>query len=161
MSVKIKDSDGKEISLGALLQKFSGMPDKLMNNALKAGVRAAANVVKQEAQLQAPRKSGKLAKSIKVKSRRTSNKNIVRFDVATSVYYANFIEYGASPHLIKLKNKKLLAANGTIFGTKTAHAGISAKPFMRPALDTKEGEVMPTIAVKINERLDKIARGGE
>jgi HK97 gp10 family phage protein len=161
MGVEIKDSDGKNIDLGRLLKKFEGMPEKLMNNALKAGVRAAAAEVRNEARMLAPRKTGKLAKSIHVKLRRSSNKNVIRFSVSTGKFYARFIEFGASPHQIALLNKKLLSSNDIAYGGKVNHPGLTPKPFMRPALDIKESKIVGIVAKKIEERVARLAEGKE
>jgi len=54
-----------------------------------------------------------------------------------NVEYAEAIEYGVDPHVIKVKNKKVLAneKKGLIFGKSVMHPGQEAQPFMRPALD--------------------------
>jgi len=54
-----------------------------------------------------------------------------------NVEYAEAIEYGVDPHVIKVKNKKVLAnkKKGQIFGKQVMHPGQEAQPFMRPALD--------------------------
>lgn len=161
MGVKF-ETDGKNVDLSALLDRFDNLPANLMTNALKAGVRAAATAVKKEAQTLAPKKTGKLAKSLSVKLRRTNSKAVIRFSVTAGKFYARFIEFGASPHLIELyskRDKKVLASGKEIFGKEVNHTGVKPKPFMRPALDAKESEVIPIIAAKITERLDKLAKG--
>jgi len=45
-------------------------------------------------------------------------------------------EYGAEPHLIRIRNKKVLYNHETdeFFGPEVHHPGNAAQPFMRPAL---------------------------
>ena len=50
--------------------------------------------------------------------------------------YPTYIEFGTAPHVISIKNKKVLAdGKGKFFGKKVNHPGTQAKPFLRPALD--------------------------
>lgn len=45
-------------------------------------------------------------------------------------------EYGSEPHIIEVRNKKVLADKeaGEFFGKVVHHPGNAAQPFMRPAL---------------------------
>jgi len=44
---------------------------------------------------------------------------------------AKFIEFGTPPHIIKVKNKKVLSDGKRIFGTKVNHPGTHPFPFIR------------------------------
>lgn len=159
MSLLLKDANDKKISVGQLFKKFNDFPDKARDNALRAGVRSAAVVVQKEARILAPKKTKNLMKSIKVKARRTQDKNVVRFSVtagSNKAFYAHMIEFGISPHLIKIKNKKLLSKLTKTFGTKVEHPGVKPKPFMRPAVDNTENKIVDTIAKTLQKRLDKL-----
>lgn len=48
--------------------------------------------------------------------------------------YAIHVEFGTKPHIIRIKDKKVLASKGQFFGTEIKHPGTEAQPFMRPAL---------------------------
>lgn len=54
----------------------------------------------------------------------------------TKVEYALDVEFGTSPYVIEVKNKKVLAnkKDGIIFGKKVNHPGTKAQPFLRPAM---------------------------
>ena len=65
--------------------------------------------------------------------------------------YAEYIEYGTRPHIIRPRNKKVLASrqggftkNGigygiyNIFGTEVRHPGTAARPFVAPAVSFGE-----------------------
>lgn len=54
---------------------------------------------------------------------------------------AHLQEYGTAPHTITAKPGKLLAWNGG-FATSVRHPGTAPQPFMRPAVDSKMGEVV-------------------
>jgi hypothetical protein len=50
-------------------------------------------------------------------------------------YWAD-VEYGTDPHVIRVRDKKVLynAETGQFFGRVVNHPGTPAQPFMRPAL---------------------------
>jgi len=54
-----------------------------------------------------------------------------------NVEYARAVEFGTKPHVIRAKNKKVLAnkSKGIIFGKSVMHPGTEAQPYFRPALD--------------------------
>ena len=57
--------------------------------------------------------------------------------------YGKFIEFGTSPHIIEIKNKKVLAdKKGRIFGKKVRHPGTRPSPFIRPIIHRKLGEII-------------------
>jgi len=59
------------------------------------------------------------------------------YELADGVTYGIDVEFGTDPHVIIVKNKKVLAnkKKGLIFGKIVNHPGTTAQPFMRPSLD--------------------------
>ena len=49
--------------------------------------------------------------------------------------YAPYVEYGTAPHVIKIKDKKVLSDGKSFFGKEVHHPGNHAKPFFGPACD--------------------------
>ncbi len=47
---------------------------------------------------------------------------------------AHLIELGTAPHPINVKNKRVLAGDGQVFGTSVSHPGTRARPFMTPTV---------------------------
>lgn len=89
----------------------------------------AAIIVQSTAKRDAPIKDGRLRGSIT---------RDVKRDVAivgTNVEYAPHIEYGTRPHIITVKNARVLSDGKQIFGRSVNHQGTKAQPFMRPAID--------------------------
>jgi HK97 gp10 family phage protein len=157
---------------------LSSLPEQLQNNAYRAGLTAAAAVVRKEARVRARKRSGKMAKAIKSGSPRRNQDGsysiAVRL-VGEHAFLGLFHEYGVDPHLItvqedekptKLKKdgrKQVLpmkAINnqvrsgslviGTNFvGPVVSHPGHSAHPFLRPALDEKAEEAVQAFASRI------------
>ena len=62
--------------------------------------------------------------------------------VATPVSYALFVEFGTKPHVIRARNRRVLAntRTGDVFGPVVHHPGTPAQPFLRPALDDLKGK---------------------
>lgn len=54
--------------------------------------------------------------------------------VGFTAKYAADVEYGTKPHIISIKNKRVLTDGKTFFGTVVKHPGTTAQPFLRPAV---------------------------
>lgn len=136
---------GKE--LNALLQQLPvEVETKILRNALGAG----ANVIRDEARVLVPKKSGALAQAIKsVRGTRNTEGQVVakvRLKGRHS-FLGLFMEHGVLPHQIWVRaGKDSLVINGVAIGKKVWHPGIAPRPFMRPALDTKAGEAVQAVA---------------
>src|SRR3546814_8055374 len=96
-------------------------------------------------------------------------------------YIAPWLEYGTDPHFISVDdsqrdgmsvrkvNQKVTAAggdgslviNGHFVGTTVFHPGARPPPFLRPALDIKEGAAIQAAQNYITARVSKVGiRGG-
>ena len=159
---------GKE--LAAFLSAF---PMRLQKNAMRAAVRAAQKPIVEEARLRAPKDTGKLAKSIKGGNPRALPDGTVRTHISLKgkhSYLGYFHEYGVSPHIIAAKgavdsSSKLgksirkqgkgalpaaLYINGK-FVPSVMHPGHRARPFLRPALDTRADDAIKAFGTKLSE----------
>lgn len=142
--------------LGMFLQQ---LPLKLEKNILRAALRAGARVIANEAKINVPVHLGDLKKSIRTGS--NAKKDMVEAYARAGnkkAYYYRFVEYGTAAHLIKAgKNKPLLvftAKDGKkIEATQVNHPGAIAKPYMRPALDSKGKQAVDAVVKKIQDRL--------
>ena len=152
---------------------------KELNNALKKleakvarkfareGLKAAALVLRKEMRRRAPKKTGNLRKKIRFRLRQIRGGLGVtgRVGVASpknkkdkSAFYARFIEYGTSPHQIpnktvgrgrnKRKNKKKSKFGGHVY-SRVNHPGQPARPFLRPAFESKKQEAVKAIGPKM------------
>jgi HK97 gp10 family phage protein len=161
----------------AELQKIMDeLPAKIEKNILAGALRAAGNVIADEARSRAPfgvpstvaadvygAKPGSLRDSVRV-SMRTSNKTgQVRASVKAGdkvAYYAHWVEFGTARHWILPKNRKSLVIAG-IMKEKVEHPGARPKPFMRRAFDTKAQAALDAMADYIRTRLPKeVAKQG-
>lgn len=116
----------------ALLKTLNTLPQNIQKNVMVGAVRAGANVVRDEARRLAPIDTGNLKKSL-VSIRRRGDKNTIQFSVTPSKggknngWYAHFLEFGTSK--------------------------MTAKPFLRPAIESRQDEVLQTTKEYIANRL--------
>lgn len=126
---------------GAEVQAFlDQLPVEVETKIVRNGLAAAANVIRDEARNLAPKKSGAMARSIKTTrdTRKGTGQVIARVRLkGRHAFLGRFMEYGTLPHKIWTTGKGSLVVNGVAIGKQVWHPGISPRPFMRPALDTK------------------------
>lgn len=158
--ITMKINGGKE--LHDLLQKLPvEIETKIMRNAMAKG----AKVIQAEAKALVPVKTGLLRKAIKTTRDTKRGQVIAKVKIkGKHSYLARFIEYGVAPHLIAATGKgegrvavrKADEGRGTITNGVMKigddfvsgiiqHPGHAAKPFLRPALDTKAAEAINVI----------------
>lgn len=123
-------ADIDNTALMATLKKF---PKNIQRNVMTGAVRAGAGVIRDEARVRVPKRTGNLKKSIIVMKRKTESYGLIRFSVTPSKkgknsgWYAHFIEFGTSKQ--------------------------SAKPFMRPALDAAQDDALKASQEYIAKRI--------
>lgn len=116
----------------SLIKTLNQFPKNIQKNVMTGAIRASANVVRDEARTRVPKRTKKLAKSI-VSLKRRAEKGEVHFSVTPSKgkpnngWYAHFIEFGTSK--------------------------MSAKPFLRPAFETKQNECLSAAKEYISKRI--------
>lgn len=151
---------------------LSALPKNLQKGAYRAGLTAAAAVIRDEARLRAPKRTGKMARAIRSGSPRQNQDGTfsirVSLDKGEHGYLGLFHEYGVRPHLIastgkgegrvavrKAKegrgtvNAKVLKIGDDFVSGIVSHPGHAAQPFMRPALDAKWKEAVEAFRVRI------------
>lgn len=162
-----------------LLELLQSMPAKFERNIMRAALRAGANVVKAEAKAGVPVQHGDLRRSVRV-SVRTKGQTIIASVKAGSekAWYWRFVEYGTGPHWISvregdrpwrntrrgakafsIRTLNRMAERGSLkigenfVGSSVSHPGARAKPFMRPALDTKARAAVAAAVATVKARL--------
>lgn len=146
---------GKELA-----KMLNELPLKIERNIMRAALRAGAAVIAAEARLNVPVDSAELKSTIRTSSnakRGTVEANAV-VGRKKKGWYATFVEFGTAPHMIRAgKSSPMLSfrdRNGVWRRViEVNHTGAQAKPFMRPAFDTKGDEAVKAVADKIRERL--------
>jgi len=171
MTIPLKG--GRELS--EFLRAF---PERLQKNAVRSGLRAGAKPIRDQARQNAPKKSGRMAKSIKTGSPRVDRDGVARITIrlrGDNAFIGLFIEYGVAAHVIKagdsnrsrrlldrqfqaegassdLATGKLKIGNNLISGA-VLHPGIQAKPFMRPAFEARAQDAINAFGSRIQEFL--------
>lgn len=138
------------------LQAFlDQLPAKMEANVMRSALRAGANVVLNEARAQVPVKTGAMRDGLKVgtKSRRGVVTAYVKLR-GKHAYLARWIEYGTAAHFIKPKRAKSLFFAG-LLRDGVDHPGATAKPFLRPALDSQAQNAVVAVGEAIKKRLTK------
>lgn len=148
MTIKLKG--GKELE-----QFLRAFPKRVQNGAVRSALRAGANVIRDEAKARVPSESGKLRKAIKTGSARVHPDGSASIHVRLKgehSYLGMFHEYGVKPHIIPGK-KGLIKIGDEVVSGPIEHPGISPRPFMRPAADTKADEAVKAFADQIRNYL--------
>ena len=166
----------------AELQKFlDQLPAKMQANIMRGALRAGMKTIKLEVERTAPRKTGGLAMSFKLRlsARAGQVKGILRAS-GFDGYKAMWIEFGTRPHLISVPdeekkinyrlsakrgykvlesmttvNRRVLQIGNNFVGPTVSHPGVSPAPFMRPALDSQAQAAVVAAAEYIKKRLAK------
>lgn len=120
------------IDSSALMQVLKTLPENIQKNVMIGATRAAANVVRDRARELVPKRTKNLAKSI-VSIQQKAESGQIKFSVTPSKggkydgWYAHFIEFGT----VKM----------------------SAKPFMRPAMEQTQDESLNAAKEYIAKRI--------
>jgi HK97 gp10 family phage protein len=144
---------GKE--LGQFLQS---LPLKIEKNIMRAALRSGARVIANEAKKNVAVQDGDLKRSIRTGSNAKKGR-VEAYAKAgdKKAWYYRFVEFGTAAHIIKGRNGGMLrfmAKDGKSIQTpQVSHPGAIAKPYMRPALDTKGNDAVIAVTNKIRERL--------
>lgn len=135
--------------LSELQRLLDQLPAKIEKNVMRGAMRAGAKPILVEAKARVPVESGELRDGLKIKTSGRGSR-VVASVRATGphAFLANFFEYGTSPHLIP---GPLAIGQGFVQGVE--HPGISARPFLRPAMDAKTREAVVAAGNYIKKRL--------
>lgn len=144
-----------------LAKALQELPIKIEKNIMRSALRAGANVIKNEAKANVPVDSGDLKSSIKVST--NSRRGNVTAKVRAGnkkVWYTHFVEFGTAARIIKPKGR-ITAKKGKlkfndVYVDLVNHPGSRAKPFMRPAFDSKSNEAIVATGKKIKKRLTAV-----
>lgn len=150
----------KKLKGGPELQKLlDTLPVRLERNILRAGLRAGATIVRDAARNNINNDTGALAKSVRVSTR--AKGGVVSATVKAgnaAAPYAGMVEFGTSPHLLNKganQKSKVLNIAGKLISGKIEHPGAKPAPFLRPAIDQNQAEVIQAVGNRIRDRLKK------
>lgn len=83
----------------------------------------------------------------------------LRGEIGPTVDYAKYVHEGTSPHIIRARNKKVLAnrRTGQVFGKVVRHPGTPANPFMQRIANKADSDIQRHFKTAINKASDEIA----
>lgn len=140
--------------LSDLITSLNELTDRVQKNIITSGVRSGATVIRDAIKAKAPVLTGKTKKSIKVKAIRgkKSDKDVVTFKIRTGVL-ANYKDNNTG------EERHVNYARRIEFGDSK----MPAQPFVRPAFEEVEQQVLDTTVEKIRMRVDVVnnKRGGK
>lgn len=167
---------------GAELAKaLQELPVKIERNIMRSALRAGAKVVLDEAKRNINDRSGDLSRSLRVSTRSRRGEVTATLKAGDrEAYYAHMVEFGTAAHFIsvsdeakpsrltrrgiknygigtinKMVNAGSLVIGGNFVGASVSHPGAKPNPFMRPAIDEKQGEAIVAVGEQIRKRLTK------
>ena len=137
------------------LQKNLERHGKSVRDMTRVSLRAGALLIQNEASENVSVKSGNLKRSITHNIEEDQKTQVAK--IGTPVEYAPYVEFGTRPHTIRATNKKALANKkaGVVFGKTVNHPGSQAKPFLRPAFESKKDEAIKEVEDALDELIKK------
>lgn len=168
-------SEIKVEGLVELQKMLDQLPAKLEANIMRGGLRAAANIYRDRARNNVPRKSGALRKSIKVGTKLRKGAISATITAGDSkAFYAHMLEFGTAsfyagtgetvggPYAIpgktkggkSTRSKKALAFGDLVYNNVT-HPGVRPVAFMRNAFDQGTSEVLEALRLYVGGRIGK------
>jgi HK97 gp10 family phage protein len=158
---------------GSAVRSFiAGLPAEIEGKLLRGAARAAATVVADEAKSRTH--SSRVRGAIRVATSAQEGRIVAKVQVkGPGAYLAPWEEYGTRPHLISVDESQRhgmsigrinklasepgqnhsLVIGGKFVGKTVMHPGAKPHPFLRPALDTKEGEAIEAAQAYIDARI--------
>lgn len=150
-------SNETNIAGGAALDAMlKSLPAKIEKNIMRTALRAGARVFLDEIKSTIPVEHGDLRKSARITTRAGRGQTSASVKVGNRVaYYAQMVEFGTRPHVIKARPGSALNVNGREVKV-VHHPGIRPHPFARPAADAKFSAAVMAVQAKIRERLTNL-----
>ena len=125
-----------------LSRALKNLDSKTQSKIIRRGTAKMAQVVRKEMRANAPRKSGKLKKSISYKNRRDRRGGYTaQVGAFSDGFYAKFIEQGTKPHVIKPKRGRSISVKRNQY-TEINHPGIKANPFLERSFNKSQKRAM-------------------
>lgn len=148
---------------------MAGLPEEIVSKMLVGAGRAGGKVIAEEAKERVI--SQDVADNIIVRTKREDTRVVVKIRVKSGFANSigNWLEWGTAPHFISVDDSQrqgksvarinalaregTLVINGRFVGDTVYHPGARPHPFLRPALDLKEGEAISMAQSYINARV--------
>jgi len=129
-------------NLADIKRVFDEAPEKTIrqiDTAVRKSILRIESAAKREAPVNKQSGGGNLRQSI-----RSQMTGIASGKVEVGVDYGVYVEEGTRPHIITVKNAKVLANKytGQMFGRTVKHPGTKANPFFQRGIDAAESDII-------------------
>jgi HK97 gp10 family phage protein len=155
--------------LDEIKAKLKGLEEKIVSNINRSAANAGATALRKEAQNNLnPKHKKKLGQQ---RSRRLSKRagyDVYSVGPLAEHWQLTFLEYGAAPHDISIKTKKILAVTETskrsggstidFIGTTVKHPGITPTHFLSRALSEGQEKAFEAIRKQYWKRIEKAVK---
>jgi len=136
--------DVKVSGINEILKKLKKLPIVMQKRVVTGAIRASAAAINKEAKLNVPKDEGDLKKSLSVIKRKTKDKNIIYFSVVPKTKLLHKIQ--------DAKGERHYNYGGLVeFGSSK----MSARPYLRPAFESKGAEAISIAKAYMKKRIDK------
>lgn len=125
-------------AIKATFQKYPREMSTELHSAIGKSIKQVQSKAMREAPVNKQSGGGNLRQSI-----RASMTGALSGVVEVGVQYATYVHDGTRPHIIEVRNKKVLANSrtGQVFGRKVNHPGTRANPFLQRAVDQAKPDI--------------------
>jgi HK97 gp10 family phage protein len=142
--------------LDDLARAFAKAPEETLNqisDAVKKSARSIQSAALKEAPVNKRSGGGNLRQNI-----RTHMLTKTKAEIVSNAPYSLFVEEGTSPHIISVRNKKVLANKraGEFYGKTVRHPGTKPNPFMHRALEKSMARINDFFATAITNVINTL-----
>lgn len=158
-AIRVQIRGGKQLQ-----RKLNRLASVTQRKIMRPAVSAGLVPFNKSAKRRAARSSGLLSKSIGTRVKVYRRSGVVygvvgprtRFSAMVGgvtarreipTKYAHLVEFGTSAHIIRPKNRKALAFDGTVVKV-VRHRGTAARPFLRPAFDHNKRKAIGIVTAR-------------
>lgn len=133
--------------LDDVMRRINDLDVKMKSRIVRKAARAGINHIRTIARQEAPKDTGLLRRSIKVKVDRIRGGGgfVAKIYVSKEAWYARLIEFGVQPHKIDPLTKKALKFGGRYYKS-VEHPGIPANPFMSRSYSRAKASILPVVS---------------
>jgi len=149
--------------LDRLEKALLGLPDAVCKKALRQAVKAGADIFLTDMRMRARVRTGKMVHDLKARVSVRATKGSVSADIGARddrkkgghAYLARFQEFGTKPHVIRARKGKALLVPGGGFVYQVSHPGQPARPFIRPAFDSRKDQVVDVLGKTLGDFIER------
>src|SRR5512139_1220653 len=138
-----------------LLKELAALGGNVRSTA-RTAVRAGAKVIQAQAELNAETIATRPAKHTQIKiSQRVKGTIEAMIGPSKRKWYYRYFEIGVTPHEVTGNPLVFEGDNGLVIIGGVHHPGMAARPWLRPAFDTKQGDAPAAIGAVFHKAIEE------